>query len=268
MERLQTMKLNFLFHNGKRKALTFSYDDGVIYDKQLIAIFDKYGMKGTFNLNSGMMGKGRRLPENEIKEVYKNHEIACHGLNHETMPKLSHLSAVEEILEDRKNLERISGKIVRGMAYAYGARSEETQKIISELGIIYARRAGNLGGFGIPDSFMEWHTTCHHNHDLLAKGNTFLGLKNKLALMYVWGHSYEFNDQNNWGLIEEFCAKMANKEDIWYATNIEICEYLLATKAIVTSADCHIIHNPTALTLWGEWDDEPFKIAPGETLQK
>ena len=86
--------------------------------------------------------------------------------------------------------------------------------------------------------------------------------------MFVWGHSYEFNDQNNWEVIEEFCAKMADKEDIWYATNMEICEYLLATKAIVTSADCRIIHNPTSLTLWGEWTDEPFVIAPGETLQK
>lgn len=262
------MKLNFLYPEMKRKALTFSYDDGCIYDRKLIEIFDQYGMKGTFNLNSGMMGKGRRLPESEVRELYKNHEVACHGLNHETMTKLSRLSAVEEILLDRMNLERITGKIVRGMAYAYGAKNEETQSLLRELGIIYARHSGNYG-YGVPEDFLVWQTTCHHNHpELMSFGDTFLKLKNKLPIMYVWGHSYEFNDQDNWHIIEDFCAKMAGKEDIWYAANIDICEYLLATKQIVTSANCHIIHNPTAFTLYGEWEDEPFQIAPGETLEK
>ncbi|MBP5181657.1 MAG: polysaccharide deacetylase family protein [Lentisphaeria bacterium] len=261
------MKLNFLFPEGRGKALTFSYDDGCIYDRKLIEIFDRYGMKGTFNLNSGLMGKGRRLSESEIRELYKNHEIACHGLNHETMPKLSLLSAVEEILEDRKNLERISGKIVRGMAYAYGARSPETDRLLASLGIAYARRTCE-GSFGIPDDFLEWQTTCHHAHALLEKGEAFLKLKSKLFLMYVWGHSYEFEDQGNWDIMERFCAKMAGQEDIWYATNIEICEYLKATKEIVTSADCRILYNPTALTLWGEWGEERFRILPGETLRK
>lgn len=261
------MKLNFVYPEMKRKALTFSYDDGCIYDKKLIEIFDKYGMKGTFNLNSGMMGKGRRIPEDEIREVYKDHEVACHGLNHETMPKLSQLSAVEEVLEDRKNLERITGKIVRGMAYAYGACNAETQNIVKMVGIAYVRRTG-CNGYAIPDDFYNWHTTCHHSGELMQKGEAFLNLKNKLPLMFVWGHSYEFHDHNNWGIMEEFCEKMAHKEDIWYASNIEICDYLLATRMIRTSADCRIIHNPTALTLWGEWDDEPFQIAPGETLYK
>lgn len=261
------MKLNFLYPEGKHKALTFSYDDGCIYDKRLIEIFDKYGMKGTFNLNSGMMGKGRRLPENEIRRIYKNHEIACHGLNHETMPKLSLLSAVEELLEDRKNLEKISGRIVRGMAYAYGAKSPETQKLVKDLGFAYVRQPAD-GGFGTPYDFFDWHTTCHHTGEILKKGEAFLKLKNKLPIMFVWGHSYEFNDHDNWHIMEEFCEKMAFDADIWYATNIEICDYLTATNRILTSADCRIIHNPTSYTVWGEWEEEVFRIAPGETLQK
>lgn len=39
--------------NGKKKAVTFSFDDGVTQDIRLIEIFNKYGLKGTFNLNSG-----------------------------------------------------------------------------------------------------------------------------------------------------------------------------------------------------------------------
>ena len=49
-------------------------------------------------------------------------------------------------------------------------------------------------------------------------------------MMYVWGHSYEFTDQNNWELMEQFCEMMSGKEDIWYATNIEIVDYMKAAE--------------------------------------
>ena len=40
--------------DGKSKVLTLSYDDGVVQDIRLIGILDKYGIKGTFNINTGM----------------------------------------------------------------------------------------------------------------------------------------------------------------------------------------------------------------------
>lgn len=49
------------FPGFRRKALTLSYDDGVVNDRRLIEIMNKYGLKGTFNLNSGLFsedGKG------------------------------------------------------------------------------------------------------------------------------------------------------------------------------------------------------------------
>ena len=45
-----------LFPQGKPKALTLSYDDGVTQDERLIALMKKYGIRGTFNLNPGVMG--------------------------------------------------------------------------------------------------------------------------------------------------------------------------------------------------------------------
>ena len=71
--------------NGKKKALTFSFDDGVTQDIRLIEILDKYGLKCTFNLNSEFLGldgtldrNGRtvrhdKIARDKIKEVYKNH---------------------------------------------------------------------------------------------------------------------------------------------------------------------------------------------------
>ena len=40
--------------DGKKRAVTFSYDDGVEQDRHLVELFNTYGMKATFNLNSGI----------------------------------------------------------------------------------------------------------------------------------------------------------------------------------------------------------------------
>lgn len=45
-----------MFH-GKRKTLTFSYDDGVTQERRLVELFDRYGLKATFNINSELLGK-------------------------------------------------------------------------------------------------------------------------------------------------------------------------------------------------------------------
>ena len=50
------MKVYTCFPGGKAKALTMSYDDGKVQDRRLIDIFNKYGIKGTFNLNYGLVG--------------------------------------------------------------------------------------------------------------------------------------------------------------------------------------------------------------------
>ena len=39
-----------------KKYFTLSFDDGLEQDKKVLALMKKYGLKGTFNLNSGMFG--------------------------------------------------------------------------------------------------------------------------------------------------------------------------------------------------------------------
>lgn len=51
--------MRFVYPDGKKKALTFSYDDGQIHDRRLVEILNRYGMKGTFHLNSGKLAQDR-----------------------------------------------------------------------------------------------------------------------------------------------------------------------------------------------------------------
>ena len=250
------MKVYISFPEGKAKALTMSYDDGKLQDERLLGIFNKYGIKGTFNLNFGLMGlnnKPPRFEKEQIKELYKGHEIATHTMEHPTIARCPLTYVAEQIMEDRKGLEKALGTLVRGHAYPNGSYSEEIKTLFRQLGIAYARVVETTGGFELPEDFMEWKATCHHNDPQLMEKARFFAEFNKpqyLKLMYVWGHRYEFDNNYNWNVIEEFCEYMGGRDDIWYATNIEIVDYMNAAKNLKFAADGEAVYNPNAASVW------------------
>lgn len=42
----------------------------------------------------------------------------------------------------------------------------------------------------------------------------------------MWGHSYEFDVNNNWERIEEFCKMLGGRDDIFYGTNAQCLGYI------------------------------------------
>lgn len=268
------MMMFLRFPGGKRKCLTFSYDDGVAQDARLAEIFDRYQLKATFNINGAFIGKcttRQRLSVEEMKQVYRNHEIAVHSYTHPFMEQVPSDAMAYEIVKDRECLEHTFGRIVKGMAYPMGTTSDEVVKVLASCGISYARTTQATERFDIPTDWLRMPATCHHNNPRfmeLAKDFVETDVQRMSRLFYVWGHSYEFDIDNNWDRIEQFCAYVSQKEDVWYATNIEIFDYVEAYKRIKTSADNHIIFNPTCQTIWFSLSDgREFTVAPGQTIQ-
>lgn len=263
-------KIYACFPGGKHKVLTMSYDDGKKQDRRLVSLFNEYGIKGTFNINGGIEGDERRIPFEEYKALYEGHEVACHTWSHPTIERCPLTMVAQEIIEDRKKLEAMTGYPVRGLAYPNGSYSKEIIDMLPALGIRYGRIVGNTDDFKLPENFLEWKATCHHNHNLLELGQQFVDLHKKqyLYCMYVWGHSYEFDDKDNWDVMEDFCKLVANRDDIWYATNIEIVDYMDVVKAAQFSADGSFVHNPMAKSLWLCINDRVFlEVKGGETKQ-
>lgn len=257
------------FPGGKFKVLTFSYDDGKQEDRRLVEIFNKNNLKGTFNINSGLFDMDIRINADEIKDLYKGHEVACHTLTHPTIARCPLPEVIDEILEDRKNLEKLVGVPVQGLAYPNGSYSKEIIDLLPALGIKHARIVGNSDNFAFPENFLEWKSTCHHNHNLMELGKQFAELNKKqyLYMMYVWGHSYEFTNNDNWDLIEGFCEMMGNRDDIWYATNLEIVNYLERWDRLVFAADRSFVYNPSVDSCWLSIDnDKIVEIPGGETV--
>lgn len=265
MEQLKTIYT--CFPGGRHKALTFSYDDGREEDRRLVALFNRHGLRGTFNLNSGIVNDSQRIPLEEYAELYQGHEIACHTYRHPTISRCPMDQVARQILKDRMILEELTGTPVRGLAYPNGSYSKQIMELLPMLGIRYARVVPTTGNFEIPESWFAWAGTCHHNQDLLKKGEDFLSRHKTqyLNLMYVWGHSYEFTTHNNWQVIEEFCEMVAGHDEIWYATNIQIVDYMEAADRLQFTAAGDKVFNPSASSVWLEVDGKKVEV-PGGAL--
>ncbi len=284
------MRYRYLrFPEGKFKAVTFSYDDGVKADIRLAEIFDRYGMKGTFNINSAFFGNpgknARRLNAAEIKRelIDKGQEIAIHGARHIASGSAAPVLCTSDALECRVELEREFDTIIRGMAYPdsgirfsnNGNNFEIVKSILESVGIVYSRTlSGDNDSFLLPTEWFAWMPTAHHNNpqifDWIEKFNNMgRDIKNASGfprLFYLWGHTYEFDRDNNWDRIEKILDELSGKEDTWYATNIEIYDYVKAYDSLVFSADNNMVYNPTLIKVWFFADGKIYSVNPGQTL--
>ena len=228
------------FMSGKlKKAITFSYDDGVVQDIKLIDLMAKYGIKATFNLNSELLGRGgilRRPPYNichykilpgDVRELYQGHEIAAHTLTHPDLRKLSDEEVIRQAEQDRLNLSELAGYDVVGMAYPGGHHDARLAKLLREnTGIRYSRTIDNNQSFDVQENLYQFNPTEFHLHydSMFALAERFLAMKpEKPQIFYIWGHAFEQDMGNDrWARLEEFFQHISGHDDIFYGTNREV----------------------------------------------
>lgn len=224
--------------NGKKKAITFSYDDGVTQDIRLIDLFNKYGLKGTFNINSGYLGQSGELiregvhvrhdkvAPDMLRGIYEGHEVATHSVTHPDLTKLSDEAIIREIEDDRIKLSELVGYDVVGHAYPFGTCNRRVADILdTRTGVKYARTVVSTHNFDIQTDLQLFNPTVYHHREmdeLFRLGEEFLNLKtDEPKLFYIWGHAYEFDIHNDWKRFEEFLEMISHREDIFYGTNAE-----------------------------------------------
>lgn len=230
--------------NGKMKALTFSYDDGVDQDKRLIELFNKYGLKGTFNLNSDLLGRredtltilGRTVGHgkvfaSDVRHIYDGHEVAVHTLTHPLLPGIEDdAEIIRQVEEDRIKLSELCGYEVVGMAYPCGGQNHDDRvaNIIREnTGVKYCRTIISNHSFDLQEDLYKFKPTVYHFGEfdkMMELGQKFLETDaDTPQILYVWGHAYEFDIRDgDWERMEEFCRMMSGHDDIFYGTNKEV----------------------------------------------
>ncbi|MEO0038805.1 MAG: hypothetical protein RIQ59_2016 [Bacteroidota bacterium] len=281
-----TIKVEMLFPEGKTKALILSYDDGAKNDRKLVALMNKYQLIGTFHLNSNKLSTNSYydyLNKEELKALYKGHEVSVHSANHPNLLDISKSEVANEILEDRKELERILGYPIRGMAYPFGNTNDTVVEIIKRLEIEYARTVGDTYNFEIPNDFLRWHPTMHQFCKAYWEPNqpekdqkemalfyqtieSFLKSK-ELAVLDIWGHSWEMGtDEIKWNETEKFFKMLACNSSIYYAKQIDLVDYINAYKNLKFSALKNKVTNLSSLPIYIKVADKKYVIPAGTTM--
>ena len=221
-----------------RKAVTFSYDDGISQDQRLVELFNRYGLKATFNLNTGIQSEEsrfeiegvpiHRMNQEDIGDLYQGHEVAVHGLTHAAPVDLSQEQLEEEFGKDIENITKLYGEVPVGMAYAYGAYDDNTVEFLKNRGICYGRTVRSTRNLRLPENPILLEPTCHHNDEkifeLIERFINEEPEEGQVWLLYIWGHSYEFDVNQNWEHMEKICKLLSGKEDIFYGTNRQCLE--------------------------------------------
>ncbi len=182
-----------MFH-GKQKAVTFSYDDGVLQDLRLVELLDRYGLKATFNLNSQLLGQENyliredvkvnhtKVQPSQVKTVYQNHEVAVHTLTHPNLTTLEEDEIIRQVEEDRSNLTALVGYEVDGMAYPCGGVNHDARVadvLRRKTGVRYSRTITSSYSFAPQTDLLQFNPTVYHREweEMFRLGEEFLALQ-------------------------------------------------------------------------------------------
>ena len=231
----------FFREQVKKKAITFSYDDGVVQDIRLIELLNKYGLKCTFNLNSELLSKkgmlireGKRIAHykihtEDVKHIYEGHEVAVHTLTHPNLTQCDDKEIIRQVEADRLNLSELVEYEVVGMAYPCGGVNNDDRVagiIKKNTGVKYSRTITTNNCFDLQENLYRFNPTAYHLdfEKMMQLGREFVEFKPKEPkVFYIWGHSYEMDyGADCWVKLEEFFKLISNKEDIFYGTNKEV----------------------------------------------
>lgn len=256
--------VRLLFPGGRAKAVTMSFDDGRDHDYKLVDALNRHGLKATFHLVSGLLDKDGYVKKADVATLYKGHEVASHTVHHAILPKCGDDKVASEVLDDRRELERLTGLPVQGLAYPGGECDDRVAALLPVLGIRYAREVGTHHAFSLPKRPHRWAATCWIG-DMMKDGRRFLDHTGSPALFFVWGHSYEFEERKCWGLIDEFGSLLGKRPEIWYATNLEVIDYKDAVAKVTIAGG--VAHNPGPARVWVAAGEKVVELPPGQKIR-
>lgn len=268
------MTLKKLFPDGKTKAFNITYDDGVEQDVAVVQMLNRYGIKGTFNLNSELMRTGfswqhptgatiTRLRPEAVGNLYDGHEIASHTLTHPYMRELSDEELLHQLRDDKVALEEMFGREVAGFAVPFHYYDQRIAQCAEVCGFEYSRLSDVSLSYVPCSDWYFWTTGVYHvMPELRSYVRGFLETDHELAVCQIVGHSYDLYTENLWSDIESICAAVSRRDEIWKCTNLELVRYLKAMQRARITDDA--VYNSSDCCLWFIIHGEPVAIKPGE----
>ena len=195
-----------------RKIFLLSFDDGTVYDRRFVELLNKYQIKGTFNLNSGLEDfvwyyedrfPVRRQKLADIGPLYRGHEIASHSLHHHWLNSLTPPQLSREVGEDCTALKQHFALDEIGFGVPFTACTERENRIIRKF-VRYIRLSEFSDSFALPED--PYHIPIHslyNDPDIREKIARFAENDLPVSLFVMAGHSYELEVLDHWNYMEE-----------------------------------------------------------------
>ena len=265
-----------LYPRGKSKAFVVTYDDGVLQDRPFVALLDRYGLKGTFNLNSGLMENEfewthengsviKRLSADSAATLYQGHEVAAHSLTHPYMEHLGDEELMIELQTDKANLERLFGREIKGFAVPFDYYSERIENCARRCGFAYVRLPEESRSLVPPEDTFNWKAGIFHlDRGLTDFVDAFLSASDELAFCQIVGHSYDLDTENMWDAMEEIFRRVSADRQVLPMTTMELIRYLRAMREAEVT-DSHI-RNHSGIPLWFRADGEIYELEAGQGI--
>ena len=215
---------NSKFSIGKNmKIVSLSFDDGTIYDKRFIDLLNKYGLKATFNLNSGLDNfiwyyedkPIRRLNLEESKDIYNGHEVASHSLTHPYFSSLDEKRQIQEVEEDILNLEKIFSRKIEGFAFPFIDQTEANIQVVkNNIDLKYIRCSIFTEKILPKDRYHVGINALYDDKDIYEKLERYKSNILPNSLFVIAGHSYEFEVKNDWEKIEKLLKYLKENDEL------------------------------------------------------
>lgn len=266
------------YPGGKTKAFNITYDDGILQDVRFVSLLNKYGLKGTFNLNSQLMEQEfewthetgmvvKRLSMEAARHLYDGHEIASHTLTHPYLNDKSEAELMWEIGEDKRRLEAFFDREVAGFGVPFHFYDEKVADCVRRCGFEYGRMSEETRSFSPWQDPFFWRCGFFHLAPKLdAYVDGFFRTDVELALCQIVGHSYDLDAENLWDKMEEVFRRVSQDPDILPMTHLEIVRYLRAMEQSVINE--YVIENRSDLPLWFRFRGEVLRLDPGHRYER
>lgn len=266
------------YPNGKIKAFNITYDDGILQDVRFVSLLNKYGLKGTFNLNYQLMEQEfewvhengmvvKRLGLDAVRHLYDGHEIASHTMTHPYLRDKSEAELLWEIGEDKRRLEQFFGREVAGFGVPFDYYDERIADCVRKCGFEYGRMSEETRGYTPWQDPFYWRCGIFHlAPELDGYVDGFFRTDEELALCQIVGHSYDLDAADLWNKMEAIFRKIVQDPNILPMTHLQIVRYMESMKQAQIRENA--IENHSDIDLWFRVDGEVLRLGPGQCFEK
>lgn len=138
--------------DGRKEAqpastiVSITFDDARTSQWVARTLLNRRGMRATFYVNSGTVGRKGRLSWSQLRQLEREgHEVGGHGLEHRKLTLLTKAQKRRQVCADRSNLLR-RGLAAVSFAYPYAVYGWTARQIVASCGYSSARTVGGIAG--------------------------------------------------------------------------------------------------------------------------